>query len=208
MIYRALYARSTAALLALASGLALAVSQTRAIVDAVAIVHPAWSPVWHWTAAVGFEAAILAVGLVMATTGDRGLWRWEMVLVGVSVVAGVMVAMDGRSWSDPVALVRAAATGVMPVQYLAVVMTAHRLAGRAGVTTVAADQPATTATTPPAATTTPRPRPAARRTSTGPAADPRVAAAIAAGVPRTTARRWAATGDARLDKYAREVRAA
>lgn len=210
MIRRALYAPGTAALMAMVSGAALAASQTRAIVDAVAIVHPAWSPVWHWTAAVGFEAAILAVGLVMATTGDRGLWRWEMVLVGVSVVAGVMVAMDGRSWSDPVALVRAAATGVMPVQYLAVVMTAHRLAGRAGVTTVAADQPATTATTPPAATatTTPRPRPAARQTSTGPAADPRVAAAIAAGVPRTTARRWAATGDHRLDRYRAEVRAA
>lgn len=207
MIRRALYAPGTAALMAMVSGAALAASQTRAIVDAVAIVHPAWSPAWHWTAAVGFEAAILAVGLVMATTGDRGLWRWEMVLVGVSVVAGVLVAMDGRSWSDPVALARAAATGVMPVQYLAVVMTAHRLAGRAGVTTVALDQ--TTATTPPAAATTLRPRPAVRRTSTGPAADPRVAAAIAAGVPRTTARRWSATGDRRLDQYATtEARAA
>lgn len=201
MIYRALYARSTAALLALASGLALAVSQTRAIVDAVAMVHPAWSPAWWWTAAIGFETAILAVGLVMATTGDRGLWRWEVVLVGVSVVAGWLVAMDGRPWSDPVALARAVVTGAMPIQYLAVVMTAHRLAGRAADGQTTARPVAMTTATDHAA----RPRPGRRAAST---VDPRVATAIAAGVPRTTARRWAATGDARLDKYAREVRAA
>lgn len=44
--------------------------------------------------------------------------------------------------------------------------------------------------------------------SPSPTTDPRVAMAIAAGVPRTTARRWAATGDGRLDRYTAEARAA
>lgn len=51
-------------------------------------------------------------------------------------------------------------------------------------------------------TTATRPR---RATAT----DPRVAMAIAAGVPRTTARRWAATGNPQLDRYqTTEARAA
>lgn len=213
MIYRVLYSRSTAALLALASGLLLAASQTRTIVDAVAMVHPAWHPAWYWTAAIGFESAILAVGLVMAMTGDKGLWRWEVVLIVVSVVAGFLAAMVGHTWDDGVALARAAATGVMPVQYLAVVMTAHRLASGLAVQTappIAA--PLTTVQTMPPPVIVPSDRPrtmppptTARRT----AEDPRVLAAVAAGIPRTTARRWAATGNPQLDRYqTTEARAA
>lgn len=209
MIYQILYSRSTAALLALASGAALAMSQTRTIVDAVTMVHPAWHPAWHWTAAVGFETAILAVGLVMAASGDRGLWRWELVLVAVSVLAGFLVAMAGHDWTDRVALARAVATGIMPVQYLAVVMCAHRLAGRPDRvrTDVHVDDHAR-----PVVQTAPRrtsrPRTTTRRATPGIMDDPRVRAAIAAGVARTTARRWATTDDARLDKYARGARAA
>lgn len=204
MIYRILYSRSTAALLALASGLLLAASQTRTIVDAVAMVHPAWHPAWYWTAAIGFESAILAVGLVMAMTGDRGLWRWEVVLIAVSVVAGFLAAMVGHSWSDAIALARAAATGVMPVQYLAVVMTAHRLAVQ---TTAPIAAPLTTPTVDvqtvprPAIATPARPRTVPPTSARRRSEDARVLAAVAAGIPRTTARRWAATGNPQLDRY-------
>lgn len=238
MIYRALYSRSTAALLALVSGLLLAVSQTRAIVDAVGMVHPAWHPAWYWTAAIGFESAILAVGLVMAMTGDKGLWRWEVVLIVVSVVAGFLAAMVGHAWSDAIALARAAATGVMPVQYLAVVMTAHRLASGAAVMTMPpvdvpvvddqtddyaddyaddldddqtadqADAPADDQAAPPVRPTI-QPRPVPPSTGRRRSEDPRVLAAVAAGIPRTTARRWAATGNPALDRYqTTEARAA
>lgn len=55
-------------------------------------------------------------------------------------------------------------------------------------------------------TTATRPRPTTRPAT---ATDPRVAAAIAAGVARTTARRWAATGNPKLDRYqTTEARAA
>lgn len=208
-LYRALYSPGTAAALVLAAGVLLATSQTRVIVDAVAIVHPKWWAGWYWTTAIGFETAILAVGLVMAMTGDRTLWRWEVVLVVVSVVAGVAAAMVGHQVGDRAAWVHAVAIGLMPIQYLAVVLTGHRLAehGRSDVATVTDDRAADHATTAPATdaettvieppTTAP---PATAKTATM-TADPAVAAAIADGVARTTARRWSTAGDPRLDRY-------
>lgn len=126
--YGWLYDKGTAAGLVFLSGLLLAVGQTRTIVDAVGLVHPGWSNAWAWVVAVGFETAILSVGLVMASTGDRDLWRWEIVLVGASVLAGLAVGMHGHTLSDYAALIRAGAMGLLPVQYLAVVLTGHKLA--------------------------------------------------------------------------------
>lgn len=128
-LYGWLYDRGTAAALVLLSGLLLATGQTRTIVDAVALVHPGWGSAWAWIVAVGFETAILAVGLVMASTGDRDLWRWEVVLVGASVVAGLAVGMHGHALQDYGAWARGLAMGLLPVQYLAVVLTGHKLAG-------------------------------------------------------------------------------
>lgn len=104
---------------------------------------------------------------------------------------------------------------MVPLQYVAVILAAHTLYGHyaaSGQTTmdVATATPTIQTTASSVATATslatpPRPRPnrAAR-----PATDPRVAAAIAAGVPRTTARRWAALGDQRLDEYKPQAKAA
>ena len=224
-VYRLLYSQGTAAALVLASGLLLAIGQTRTIVDAVAMVHPSWSPLWFWIVAIGFETAILGVGLVMAMTGDRTLWRWEVVLVGASIVAGLAVGLHGQTMDTWAAIgaaaVRALAVGLLPVQYLAVVLTGHKLASGAMVATTETDgqtmatvdhgqdQPSevtmvdpepvamvatTTAPEPPVTTAPPT---MAKTTST----DPAVTMAIAAGIPRTTARRWADNGDGRLDKY-------
>lgn len=224
-IYRFLYSQGTAAALVLASGLLLAIGQTRTIVDAVAMVHPSWYWLWFWIVAIGFETAILGVGLVMAMTGDRTLWRWEVVLVSASIVAGLAVGLHGQTMDTWTAIgaaaVRALAVGLLPVQYLAVVLTGHRLAS--GATTVATtetagqtmaagttvdhDQPTAAVTAEPLAMATPEPPlttvlptvlPTVARTTT---TDPAVTAAIAAGVARTTARRWAENGDPRLDKY-------
>lgn len=224
-IYRFLYSQGTAAALVLASGLLLAIGQTRTIVDAVKLVHPSWAPAWFWIVAIGFETAILGVGLVMAMTGDRTLWRWEVVLVGASIVAGLAVGLHGQTVDTPAAIgaaaVRALAVGLLPVQYLAVVLTGHKLASGAVVATTETDgqtattvehgqdQPAAVATVEPepvaavepeskAATVATPPRQTVVRTTT---ADPAVAAAIAAGIPRTTARRWSTVGDPRLKKY-------
>lgn len=221
-VFRFLYSQGTAAALVLASGLLLAIGQTRTIVDAVAMVHPTWFWLWFWIVAIGFETAILGVGLVMAMTGDRTLWRWEVILVSASIVAGLAVGLHGQTMDTWTAIgaaaVRALAVGLLPVQYLAVVLTGHKLASgaatvatteTAGQTTAMAaavdrDEPATmveieplamTAPGPPVAT--PSPPTVARATTT----DPAVTAAIADGVARTTARRWATAGDPRLDKY-------
>lgn len=220
-IYRFLYSQGTAAALVLASGLLLAIGQTRTIVDAVAMVHPSWSPIWFWTVAIGFETAILGVGLVMAMTGDRTLWRWEVILVSASIVAGLAVGLHGQTMDTWTAIgaaaVRALAVGLLPVQYLAVVLTGHRLASGATAvattetavqtmaagTTVDHDQPTAAVTAEPLAMATSEPPlttvlPTVTRTTT---TDPAVTAAIAAGVARTTARRWATAGDPRLDQY-------
>lgn len=223
-IYRFLYSQGTAAALVLASGLLLAIGQTRTIVDAVKLVHPSWAPAWFWIVAIGFETAILGVGLVMAMTGDRTLWRWEVVLVGASIVAGLAVGLHGQTVDTPAAIgaaaVRALAVGLLPVQYLAVVLTGHKLATGATaavattetdgqtvvddgqdqpatVTTVAPEPPAMAVVDPVATVVTAPPPTVAKPTTT----DPAVTAAIVAGVPRTTARRWATAGDPRLDKY-------
>ena len=127
-LYGWLYDKGTAATLVLLSGLLLATGQTRTIVDAVVLVHPGWSPAWAWIVAVGFETAILSVGLVMASTGDRDLWRWEVILVGASVAAGLAVGLHGHVLQDYGAWARGIAMGFLPVQYLAVVLTGHKLA--------------------------------------------------------------------------------
>lgn len=123
--YRVLYDRGTAALLVLASGIVLAASQTHVIRDWVAAGHPAWSPAWPWMTAIGFELVILAVGLVLALTGDRVLWAAELFLVGVSVLAAI-----DNGVAAGVPLHRAVLSAVMPLQYLAAVLAGHRLAGQ------------------------------------------------------------------------------
>ena len=208
---------------------ALAISQAFVIHDHVAMVHggvvtpPPWPAIAQWSMAVGFELAILSVTLAVAVVGwHRGLIVAETFLIGVSVLAGALVTYPG-----PVApLVETASMAMVPLQYVAVVLAAHAL-HRHYAATPAANQ--TTAVTTPAATvatvatdqataatraaatrtaaTAPRPRPPASRPSST-TADPRVTMAIAAGVPRTTARRWAATGDARLDQYGPQSRVA
>lgn len=206
---------------------ALAISQAFVIHDHVAMVHggvampPPWPAIAQWSMAVGFELAILSVTLAVAMVGwHRGLIVAETFLIGVSVLAGALV-----TYSGPVApLVETASMAMVPLQYVAVVLAAHAL-HRHYAATPATDQ--TTAVTTPAATvatvatvatdqttaatrtaaTAPRPRPPASRPSST-TADPRVTMAIAAGVPRTTARRWAATGDARLDQYGPQSRVA
>lgn len=199
-LYRALYSPGTAAALVLAAGVLLATSQTRVIVDAVAIVHPKWSPVWYWTAAIGFETAILAVGLVMAMTGDRTLWRWEVVLVVVSVVAGVAAAMVGHTVTDRAAWVHAVAIGLMPIQYLAVVLTGHRLAEH-GRPDVAPDvEPATVAT--------PEQAPAVAAVDKPPRSAPRAATAtdLELAAAKEAARR-AALSAGKSDRTARRAAA-
>lgn len=206
---------------------ALAISQAFVIHDHVAMVHggvatpPPWPAIAQWSMAVGFELAILSVTLAVAMVGwHRGLIVAEAFLIGVSVLAGALVTYPG-----PVApFVETASMAMVPLQYVAVVLAAHALhrhyaatpatdqttavttpaARVATVATVATDQ-TTVATR--AAATVPRPRPPASRPSPT-TADPRVTMAIAAGVPRTTARRWAATGDARLDQYGPQSRVA
>lgn len=200
---------------------ALAISQAFVIHDHVAMVHggvvtpPPWPAIAQWSMAVGFELAILSVTLAVAVVGwHRGLIVAETFLIGVSVLAGALVTYPG-----PVApLVETASMAMVPLQYVAVVLAAHALHRHYAATpaadqttpvatpmaTMATDQ-ATAATR--AAATAPRPRPPASRPSST-TVDPRVAMAIAAGVPRTTARRWAATGDARLDQYGPRSRVA
>ncbi len=193
---------------------ALAISQAFVIHDHVAMIHghvptpPPWPALAQWAMAAGFELAILAVTLAMAITGfQRHLVVAECFLVGVSILAGALVTYPGPVYP----LIETASMALVPVQYVAVVLAAHALyghyagAGQPVVVVATTDQP--TATTVPAAmatATSPRPRVARRGTPAGQATDPRVAVAIAAGVPRTTARRWAATGDARLNVYRME----
>jgi len=111
--YRALYSRGTAAGLVLMSGAVLAVSQTHVIRDWLAVLHPGWSRPWLWANAAGFELVVLAVGLVLAATGQRSLWVAEVFLIAVSCGAAWDSAPDGTP------LVREILGSLMPLQYLA-----------------------------------------------------------------------------------------
>lgn len=119
--YRALYSRGTAAGLVLMSGAVLAVSQTHVIRDWLAVLHPGWSRPWLWANAAGFELVVLAVGLVLAATGQRSLWVAEVFLIAVSCGAAWDSAPDGTP------LVREILGSLMPLQYLAAVLAGHRL---------------------------------------------------------------------------------
>lgn len=125
LAYRWLYSRGTAAALVLSSGAVLAVSQTHVIRDWLATLHPSWSVPWLWVNAAGFELVVLAVGLVLATTGQRSLWVMEAFLILVSCGAALDSALAAG-----VAVPRAVLGGLMPLQYLAAVLAGHRLAGQ------------------------------------------------------------------------------
>lgn len=221
----------SAILVCAAAAAALAISQAFVIHDHVAKVHgrvatlPPWPDWAQWTMAAGFELAIVAVGLAVAITGFRGwLTVAELGLVAVSVLAGALVTHPGHIWP----WVDTLSMSLVPLQYVAVILAAHSLHDHFaadGQTTAKKPRPArswrslvrwprtwprSTATTPvplpttPPATTTATnghgPR-LVRPDRSGTATDPAVAAAIAAGVPRTTARRWAEKGDPQLDKF-------
>ncbi len=150
--YRLLYSRGTAATLVLLSGSVLAISQTHVIRDWLAVLHPAWPRPWLWVNAAGFELVVLAVGLVLAATGQRSLWVAEVFLIIVSCGA----AWDSAPAGTP--LVRAILGSLMPLQYLAAVLAGHRLASVA--TAAPAPLAAEVAAAILAAPIPPRPRPA------------------------------------------------
>jgi len=199
----------TAILICVLAAAALAVSQAFVIHDHVAKIHgrvttlPPWPDWAQWTMSAGFELAIVAVGLAVAITGFRGwLTVAELFLVAVSVLAGALVTHPGRiwPWADTLSM------SLVPLQYVAVILAAHSLYGHfaaGGQTAGRAPRVVEPVTTtdraePPASS----PRPIVARTTTAdPAAMAAAIAAIAAGVPRTTARRWLAKGDERLDQY-------
>lgn len=102
-----------AIVLCAAAALALAVSQAFVIHDVVLARHAGW-PVWaSWSMALGFELAIAAGVLATALTGyDRRLIVADAGLIGMSVA---------------VAAGYASALVLVPLQYAAVIVAAHRL---------------------------------------------------------------------------------
>lgn len=148
ILYRALYSRGSAAAIVIASWLILATAQMAVVADAMAALHPGW-PVWLRTlAAVGYELATLAVGLVIAVRAGEGraqsvvLWGGLALFVAVSSFFGFDAAMRGLigedyraqdlASADAVQWIRAVLGGaVLPVQYLLAVAAGHQLAAHA-----------------------------------------------------------------------------
>lgn len=118
--------RVSALAICVAAAAALASSQAFVIHDAVAIHHGHWPVAAQWAMAIGFEAAIVAVGLCVAVTG----FDWKLVAAEVFLLApSVAIAADGIDPMATPAALDTLAMSVMPLQYAVVILAAHRLAG-------------------------------------------------------------------------------
>ncbi|MCB9176606.1 MAG: hypothetical protein H6648_05540 [Caldilineae bacterium] len=129
-----------------AAAAALAGSQAFVIHDAVAVHHGHLPVAAQWAMAIGFEAAIVAVGLCVAVTG----FDWTLVVAEVFLLApSVAIAADGIDPTATPAALDTLAMSVMPLQYAVVILAAHRLAGHyvamATVTTAVTGHEADTA---------------------------------------------------------------
>ena len=184
---------------------------------------PAWlaklGPTVAITAAVAIDLGLAALAWSIGAKRRAGLSTWDLwagvaIFAALSILAnidhGLVLASGGKTgvaawsaldwWSRAKVVLLA---GALPVLVMYLARTVEGLAEAEVVTTTARPGHAPAGTTvvpaPSAPATTvsehrPRPRVAM-------ATDPAVTMAIAAGVPRTTARRWSATGDPRLDQY-------
>jgi hypothetical protein len=129
----------------IASWVILATAQTAVVVGAMQALHPTWPLQMQVLAAVGYELATLAVGIVIAVRAGEGrghapvLWAGLALFVAVSSWFGFDAAMRGLigetyrladlASADPVQWVRAVLGGaVLPVQYLLAVAAGHQLA--------------------------------------------------------------------------------
>lgn len=146
-LYRALYARGTAAAIVIASWAILATAQVAVVFGAMQALHPSWPPAMQALAAVGYELATLAVGLVIAVRAGEGrrqswiLWVGLALFVGISSWMGFDAAMRGQlgeayrlrdlGEADAIVWLRAVLGGaVLPLQYLLAVAAGHQLAAR------------------------------------------------------------------------------